>query len=122
MRRVLEDSVREHDRTQWEGLGVMMALSAAGDVVISELEVKEEVVEPDVGGTVMDVDIHGAMQPTFTASLVGGRRAVVTIPTATISGTAAPIWQPMHAPLAHHWQPPQYMNLTMDEDDEDGDE
>ena len=54
MRRVLEESVNNHDEDQWHGLEVMMALSAALDVAIPpELQeaavVKEEedaIVEP----------------------------------------------------------------------------
>ena len=38
MRRVLEDSVREHDEAQWEGLEEMIALFAAGDVATPELD------------------------------------------------------------------------------------
>ena len=47
MARVMEDSMRTHDKRQWEGLEEMTALSAASDVAIPELEmvVKEEVME-----------------------------------------------------------------------------
>ena len=47
MQRVMEDSMNTHDGRQWEGLEEMMALSAAGDVAIPELEMmaKEEVME-----------------------------------------------------------------------------
>ena len=38
MQRVMEDSMKTHDERQWEGLEEMMALSAAGDVAIPELE------------------------------------------------------------------------------------
>ncbi|EMS61460.1 (+)-delta-cadinene synthase isozyme XC14 [Triticum urartu] len=37
--------VRERDRAQWKGLDKMMALSTAGDIAISELQVKQEAME-----------------------------------------------------------------------------
>ena len=51
MRRVVEDSMNTHDERQWDGLKTALALSAAGDVAIPEMdidvkdEVPEEVVE-----------------------------------------------------------------------------
>ena len=49
MQRVMEDSMNTHDEPQWEGLEEMMALSAAGDVAIPELEMMraEEVMEEE---------------------------------------------------------------------------
>ena len=49
MARVLEDSMHTHDKRQWEGLEEMVALSAAGDVDIPELEMvkAEEVMEEE---------------------------------------------------------------------------
>ena len=49
MQRVMEDSMRTHDERQWEGLEEMMALSAAGDIAIPELEMvrTEEVMEEE---------------------------------------------------------------------------
>ena len=38
MQRVMKDSMKTHDERQWEGLEEMMALSAAGDVAIPELD------------------------------------------------------------------------------------
>ena len=47
MARVMEDSMHTHDERQWADLEATMALSAAGDVAIPELEMvaKEEVME-----------------------------------------------------------------------------
>ncbi|XBI08813.1 hypothetical protein VPH35_136489 [Triticum aestivum] len=47
MQRVMEDSTNTHDERQWPGLEETMALSAAGDVAIPELEMvaAEEVME-----------------------------------------------------------------------------
>ena len=45
MQRVMEDSMNTHDERQWDGLEEAMALSAAGDVALLELQmaaVKEE--------------------------------------------------------------------------------
>ena len=60
MARVMEDSMHTHDERQWPGLEETMALSAASDVAILELEMvrAEEVMEeepvaafhPDLGG------------------------------------------------------------------------
>ncbi len=46
---VMEDSVKTHNECQWEDLEEMMALSAAGDVTIPELEMvtAEEVMEEE---------------------------------------------------------------------------
>ena len=45
LQRVMEDSMNTHDERQWEGLDTMIALSAAGDVAVLELEMREEVLE-----------------------------------------------------------------------------
>ena len=47
MQRVMEDSMNTHDERQWPGLEEMMALSAAGDVALPELDMvaAEEVME-----------------------------------------------------------------------------
>ena len=47
VQRVMEDSMNTHDERQWPGLEEMMALSAADDVAIPELEMvkAEEVME-----------------------------------------------------------------------------
>ena len=49
MQHVMEDSMNTHDDRQWEGLEEMMALSAADDVAIPELEMvrAEEVMEEE---------------------------------------------------------------------------
>ena len=46
--------------------------------------------EPDVGGAVMDMDLHGAMQPTTIAILMDSRRARATGPATTRVGAARP--------------------------------
>ena len=49
IRRVMEESARTHDKGQWTDMERVLALSAAGDVAIPELEmavvIKEEVKE-----------------------------------------------------------------------------
>ena len=47
MRRVMDDSMNTHNERQWDGLETALALSAADDVAIPELDVavKEEVHE-----------------------------------------------------------------------------
>ena len=37
---MLKDSVREHDRVQWQGLNVTTTMSTIDDIAILELEVK----------------------------------------------------------------------------------
>ena len=136
MARVMEDSMRTHDEHQWVGLEEMMALSAAGDVAIPELEMvaKEEVMEePPV------VAFHpGLVGQGWTwsctaeqmAAAVGGnwcptpmwsperdaspREEVVQAP-ATFQ-PAAPVHR---GPPAHLWTPPDYVDLVSDDDDND---
>ena len=38
MKKVLEDSVLEYERSQWEGLDVQLAMSTASDVAVPEPE------------------------------------------------------------------------------------
>ena len=45
LQRVMEDFMNTHDECQWEGPETMIALSAAGDVAVPELEMREEVLE-----------------------------------------------------------------------------
>ena len=48
MARVMEDSMHTHGERQWVGLEEMTALSAAGDVVIPNLEMVAKEEEPPV--------------------------------------------------------------------------
>uniref|UniRef100_A0A8I6Y8R9 Uncharacterized protein n=1 Tax=Hordeum vulgare subsp. vulgare TaxID=112509 RepID=A0A8I6Y8R9_HORVV len=68
---VMEDFMNTYDERQWAGLEEMMALSAAGDVAIPELEMTDAVKEQPV--TVKE-EVHEE-QPvaTFHPNLVGQR-------------------------------------------------
>ncbi|KAE8780537.1 hypothetical protein D1007_46330 [Hordeum vulgare] len=68
---VMEDFMNTYDERQWAGLEEMMALSAAGDVAIPELEMTDAVEEQPV--TVKE-EVHEE-QPvaTFHPKLVGQR-------------------------------------------------
>ena len=68
LQRVMEDSMNTHDERQWEGLETMIALSAAGDVAVPELEMREEVKEE-----VLEEEIVAAFHRAWWAKGGAGR-------------------------------------------------
>ena len=137
MARVMEDSMHTHDERQWPGLEETMALSAAGDVAIPELQMlpKEEVTEePPVAafhpGLVgqrwswsctaeqMAAAVGGNWWPTPQRSPerdASPREEVVQAP--AIFQPAAPVHR---GPPAHLWTPSDYVDLCSDDDDTGG--
>ncbi|XBI49915.1 hypothetical protein VPH35_113397 [Triticum aestivum] len=85
MARVMEDSIHTHDELQWEGLEEMVALSAAGDVAIPELDV---------------VATEEAMEDAPVAAFHPDLGEVVQAPPAF---QPAPVY---HAPPSHLWTTP----------------
>ncbi|XBH58040.1 hypothetical protein VPH35_079544 [Triticum aestivum] len=143
MQRVMEDSMNTHDERQWHGLEEAMALSAVGDVAFPEMEmvaVKEEERTEEA----MEAEPVAAFHPGLVgqqwswsctapemAGVVGGvnwcptpprspereaspREEVVQAPPAV---QPAPVY---HAPPAHLWTPPAYVDLVSDDDDAGG--
>ncbi|KAE8800086.1 histone-lysine n-methyltransferase atxr3 [Hordeum vulgare] len=124
IRRVMEDSMNTHDEHQWVVLETTLALYAADDVAIPELEqtvvVKEEVMdEPPLA--------------TWNPQLVGQQWgwSNTTAEMANVLGvgpwSAMPPRSPeqeqepreeavVQAPPAHLWQPPPYVDLTSKDD------
>ena len=137
MARVMEDSMYTHDERQLEGLEEMMARSTAGEVAIPELEIvaAEEAMEeepvaafhPGLVGqgwswSCMADEMADALgcvnwRPTPPRSLereASPREEVVQAPPAV---QPAPVY---HAPPAHLWTPPAYVDLVSDDDDTGG--
>ena len=136
MARVLEDSMHTHNERQWEGLEEMMALSAAGDVAIRKLEmvvVEEAMKEPVAAchlGLVGQQWSWSCTAPEMADAVWGvnwcstpprspereasPREEVVQAPPAV---QPAPVY---HAPSAHLWTPPAYVDLISDDDDAGG--
>ena len=84
MARVLEDSMHTHDERQWADLEETMALSAASDVAIPELEMapKEEVVEePPVAAFHPDLVGQGWSWSCFAEQMAAALGAVNWCPT-----------------------------------------
>ncbi|XBI10353.1 hypothetical protein VPH35_137646 [Triticum aestivum] len=136
IQRVMEDSMNTHDERQWEGLDTMLALSAAGDVVVPELEmmdvkeeVKEEVLEeqPIVAFHPRLVSRRWSWSCTATdmADAVGVGSWCPT-PPQSLEHEPSPRGKVVQAPPtflgppAHLWTPPPYIDLTGDEDDNGG--
>ena len=137
MARVIKDSMHTHDERQWPGLEETMALYAAGEVAIPELEMvlKEEVTEePPVAAFHPGLVGQGwswSCTAEQMAAAVGGnwcptpprsperdaspREEVVQAP-ATFQ-PAAPIH---HGPPAHLCTSPDYVDLVSDDDDTGG--
>ena len=137
VQRVMDDSMYTHDERQWDGLEEAMALSAAGDVAFPELQmvaVKEEerreeepvaAFHPGLLGQgwgwsctapemVAGVGMNWcATPPRSPEREASPREEVVQAPPAV---QPAPVY---HAPPAHLWTPPAYVDLVSDDDDAD---
>ncbi|KAM3401277.1 hypothetical protein ACQJBY_005814 [Aegilops geniculata] len=135
LQRVMDDSMNTHDERQWDGLEEAMALSAAGDVAFPELQLaavtaaaKEEPMEEDSPAfekllgqgwgwsctapeMAADLGVNWCPTPEREAS---PREEVVQAPPAV---QPAPVH---HAPPAHLWTPPDYVDLVSDDDDTGG--
>ena len=137
MQCVMEDSMKTQDECQCEGLEEMMALSAADDVAIPELEMvrAEEVMEEEPVAAFHPALVGQQWSWSCTASemaaAVGGvnwcptpprspereaspREEVVQAPPAV---QPAPVY---HAPPAHLRTPLAYVDLVSDDDDTGG--
>ena len=140
MQRVMEDSVTTHDKRQWDGLEEAMALSAAGDVAFSELQMaalteerREDVMEEEPSAAFQQLLGQG-WGWSCTAPEMAAGVGVNWCPTPPRSPEreaspqeevvqAPPAVQPdpvHHAPPAHLWTPPAYVDLVSDDDDTDG--
>ena len=135
LQRVMDDSMNTHDERQWDGLEEAMALSAAGDVAFPELQLAavtaaatEEPMEEDPPAfekllgqgwgwsctapeMAADLGVNWCPTPEREAS---PREEVVQAPPAV---QPAPVH---HAPPAHLWTPPDYVDLVSDDDDTGG--
>ncbi|XBJ24394.1 hypothetical protein VPH35_002293 [Triticum aestivum] len=96
MARVMEDSMYTHDERQWEGLEEMMAHSAVGEMAAG-------------------VGVNWCPTPPRSPEREASpREEVVQAPPAI---QTAPVY---HAPPAHLWTPPAYVDLVSDDDDTGG--
>ncbi|XBH54373.1 hypothetical protein VPH35_076698 [Triticum aestivum] len=137
MQRLMEDSMNMHDERQWPGLEETMALFAAGDVAIPELEMEraEEVMEEEPVAAFHPalVGQHWSWSCTAPemADAVGGVNWCPTPPRSPERDAwpreevvqAPPAFQPApiyHGPPAHLWTPPDYVDLVSDDDDTGG--
>ena len=132
MQRVMEDSMNTHDERQWNGLEEAMALSAAGDVAFPELQMVavEEERREDPPAAFQQLMGQGwawsctapemaagvgvnwrATPPRSPEREASPREEVVQAPPAI---QPAPVY---HAPPAHLWTPPAYVDLVSDDDD-----
>ncbi|XBI57064.1 hypothetical protein VPH35_038543 [Triticum aestivum] len=139
---VMDDSMYTHDERQWDGLEEAMALSAAGDVAFPELQmvaVKEEERREEAMGEEPVAAFHPGLvgegwgwsctAPEIAAAVgvnwcatpprspeweASPREEVVQAPPPV---QPAPVY---HAPPAHLWTPPAYVDLVSDDDDADG--
>ncbi|XBI77951.1 hypothetical protein VPH35_087728 [Triticum aestivum] len=136
VQRVMEDSMNTHDKWQWDGLEEAMSLSAAGDVAFPELQLAamtEDAMEKETPAAFQGLLGHGwgwSCTATEMAAGVGvnwcatppwspkreasPREEVVQAPPAF---QVAPVY---HAPPAHLWTPPDYVDLVSDDDDTSG--
>ena len=135
LQRVMDDSMNTHDERQWDGLEEAMALSAAGDVAFPELQlaaVTEEPMEEDPAAfeqllgqgwgwsctapeMAAGVGVNWcATPPRSPEREASPREEVVQAPPAV---QPAPVY---HAPPAHLWTPPAYVDLVSDDDDTGG--
>ncbi|XBI85596.1 hypothetical protein VPH35_093722 [Triticum aestivum] len=133
LQRVMDDSMNTHDERQWDGLEEAMALSAAGDVAFPELQmaaVKEEAMEEDPLAAFQQLLGQG-WGWSCTAPEMAAGVGVNWCPTPPRSPEreaspreevvqASPAVQPAHAPPAHLWTPPAYVDLVSDDDDTGG--
>uniref|UniRef100_A0A8I6WIC3 Uncharacterized protein n=1 Tax=Hordeum vulgare subsp. vulgare TaxID=112509 RepID=A0A8I6WIC3_HORVV len=129
---IMEDSMNTYDERQWVGLEEMMALSAAGDVAIPELEMAAAV-------TVKE-EVHEEQRVVaFPPNLVGQRWTWSCTATEMAQGVGAEPWCPtpprsperesspcgqvvqapptFEGPSTHPSTMPPYIDLTSDDDD-----
>ena len=125
MARVMEDSMYTHDERQWEGLEEMTARSAAGEVAIPEEEEPVAAFQQLLGQgwgwsctaleMAADVGVNWCPTPPRSPEREASpREEVVQAPPAV---QPAPVY---HAPPAHLWTPPAYVDLVSDDDDTGG--
>lgn len=129
LQRVMEDSMNTHDERQWEGLETMIALSAAGDVAVPKLEMREDVTEEVLEEQPVAAFHSGLVgqgwswscRAAYVANAVGAVNWCPTPPQSPERETS-PRGEVVQAPPAfqgpaHLWTPPPYINLTGDDDD-----
>ena len=135
LKRVMDDSMYTHDERQWDGLEEAMALSAAGDVAFPELQMVavEDERREDPPAAFQQLLGQGwgwsCTAPEMAAGVgvnwcptpprspereASPREEVVQAPPAV---QPAPVH---HAPPAHLWTPPDYVDLVSDDDDTGG--
>ncbi|XBJ25777.1 hypothetical protein VPH35_003350 [Triticum aestivum] len=135
LKRVMDDSMYTHDERQWDGLEEAMALSATGDVAFPELQMVavEEERREDPPAAFQQLLGQG-WGWSCTAPEMAAGVGVNWCPTPPRSPEreaspqeevvqAPPAVQPdpvHHAPPAHLWTPPAYVDLVSDDDDTDG--
>ncbi|XBI53413.1 hypothetical protein VPH35_035647 [Triticum aestivum] len=125
LQRVMEDSMNTHDERQWEGLDTMIALSAAGDVAVSELEMREEVLEEQPVAAFHSGLVGQRWSWSCTATDMADAVGAVNwcpTPPRSLERETLPRGEVVQAPPtfqgpAHLWTPPPYIDLTGDEDD-----
>ena len=135
MQRLMEDSMNMHDERQWDGLEEAMALSAAGDIALPELQmaaVTEEPMEEDPPAFEQLLGQGWGWSCTATEMVTGVGVNWCPTPPRSLEREAspreevvqaAPAVQPApvhHAPPAHLWTPPAYVDLVSDDDDTGG--
>ena len=124
MARVMEDSMYTHDERQWEGLEEMTARSAAGEVAIPEEEpvaTFQQLLGQGWGWSCTAPEMAAGVgvnwcptPPRSPEREASPREEVVQAPPAV---RPAPVY---HAPPAHLWTPPAYVDLVSDDDDTGG--
>ncbi|XBH87035.1 hypothetical protein VPH35_074585 [Triticum aestivum] len=140
VQRVMEDSMRTHDERQWDDLEEAMALSAAGDVAFPELQMaalaeerREDAMEEEPAAAFQQLVGTGWAWSCTATEMAAGvgvdwratppqsperegspREEVLQAPAAV---QPAPVYQAPHAPPAHLWTPPAYVDLVSDDDD-----
>ncbi|KAE8811809.1 histone-lysine n-methyltransferase atxr3 [Hordeum vulgare] len=125
IQRVLEDSKNTHDERQWVGLDTMLTLSAVDDVVVPELEVKEEVLEEKHVAAFHPGLVGQRWSWSFEATdMADAMGAGSWCPTPQLSperepsprGKVVQACSTFQGPSSL-WTPPPYINLTGDKDD-----
>ena len=142
VQRVMEDSMSTHDERQWDGLEEAMALSAAGDVAFPELQMaalteerREDAMEEESAAAFLQlvgtgwawsctapemaagVGVNWCPTPPRSPEREASPREVVQAPLVV---QPAPVYQAPHAPPAHLWTPPAYVDLVSDDYDTGG--
>ncbi|XBH80158.1 hypothetical protein VPH35_105957 [Triticum aestivum] len=133
LKRVMDDSMYTHDERQWDGLEEAMALSAARDIAFPELQMVA-VEERRKAPAAFQQLLGKGWGWSCTAPEMAAGMGVNWCPTPPRSPEreaspreevvqAPPAVQPdpvHHAPPAHLWTPPAYVDLVSDDDDTDG--